>query len=337
MAWDWKVKSAIAAGIIILLAATIFIVKQQRDIIANQQKAEQSTAQMKQLRDDIVRAQASYATTKDVERIIKDSGVDLGPIKADLKKLGADIQGVSTVVAANSGYHVVNIPSTTTTAGPKPPPETTVTCPDGKTVKCPNTDPYGYRANQQWLALDEPFGTTKVPWGKVGFSSWSDKPWELKTAQRKYKVVNVVSTNAEGRHFFHSKFTIESDGKTYPITIADSQYVEVMPKSEFRFSPRLYLGLDAGVLAHPFGFELTPNLQLALFSYGKTKITPEWTFLGLGAGYEVKSNTMAFLISPIDYNIGENLPFIENTYIGPSLGWDLKGNFSFLFGVRVGL
>jgi hypothetical protein len=334
---NWKYKAAIATGAILLIAILLFIIKQQRDIISRQQYAEQSVVEMKKLRDDIVRAQANYATTKDVERIIKDSGADIAVIKDDLSKLGAEIKGVSTVVAERPKVHIVNLPSTNTTPGP----ETTTTiaeCPDGSSVECPNPDKYGYLSNQQWLRLDEPFENKTVPLGDVGFSAWKEKPWELKLAERKYTVVNVLSTNDDGRHFVHSKFTVETDGKKYAVPISESKFVEVLPKPEFRFSPRLYMSVDLGVKANPPAhLELIPNLQLMMFSYGETAVNPEWTFLGLGIGYEAVENGISLVVSPINYNVGRHLPFVENIHLGPSVAIDPDGNFSVLLGLRVGL
>lgn len=336
---SWKWKAAVVGGVILLLCILIFIIKQQRDALERLQYAEQSVVEMKKLRDDIVRAQASYATRKDVERIIKDSGVDLGTIEDDLKKLDAEVKGVSTVLTGTPGFHGTNLASTGESARSDPTRPQTVECPDGTVAECPSQDKYGYLSATQYLRLDEPFeNKKKVPWGKVGFSAWREKPWDLEIYPRKYRVVNVLSMNDEGRHFVHSKFFVESNGEEEAVPITESKFVEVLPESAFRFSPRLYMSVDAGVKANPpLQGELVPNLQMALFSYGKTKVDPDWTFLGIGIGYEAVVDGIGFVISPVNYNVAHHMPFVENLYFGPSVGFDPGGNVFLMLGLRVGL
>jgi len=335
---SWKWKAAIVGGILLLLFILIFIIKQQQDALDKLQYAEQSVVEMKQLRDDIVRAQASYASRKDVERIIKDSGVDLGTIEDDLKKLDAEVKGVSTVLSKSQGFRGTDLPSTGTTPRPDKPEPVTVECPDGGTVECPSQDKFGHLSATKYLRLNEPFGEKKVPWGRAGFSAWKEKPWELEVYPREYTVVNVLSTNDDGRHFVHSKFFLRTEGEQYSIPITESKFVEVLPESRFRFSPRLYLSVDAGVKANPpVHGEIVPNLQMSLFSYGRTRVDPDWTFLGIGIGYEAVEDGIGFVVSPINYNIAHHLPFVENLHFGPALGFDPGGNISILLGLRVGL
>ena len=336
MTWKWKI--IIVVILILLVSALAFVIKQQRDTIAKLQYAEQSMVQMRQLQDEIARSQSTYATRKDVEQVIKESGVDLKPIKDDLDKLGAKIQAGHQILVVTQGQAGSNIGSTSQTTRPDVPGSTDVVCPDGNTIQCPNPDQFGYFAKTQHLKLDEPFGTKKVPIGQTSFSAWREKPWDYVILPRKYKVTNVISTNSEGRHFVHSKFFVEVNGETYPIVIADSKLVETLPESTFRFSPRLYMGVDGGAIANPpLHAELLPNLQLAIFSYGKTRTDPDWTFLGVGFGYEVVEKGIALMVSPVNYNVAHHLPFVDNVHVGPSFSLDFAGNFGILLGIRVGL
>jgi hypothetical protein len=254
-----------------------------------------------------------------------------------LKKLDAEIEGISVVLSTTPGRSVSDLGSTSSTPRENPPDRPTVTCPDGQSVECPNQDEFGHLGATRRLRLQEPFSDRSVPWGEVGFSAWKKKPWELTVLPRKYRVVNVLSTNEEGRHFIHSKMTIETDGEEYAVPI-ESKFVEKLPESSFRFSPRFYLGVDGGVKANPPAHaELIPNLQLSLFSYGRTRTDPDWTFLGVGVGYEAVAEGLAVVLSPVNYNIAHHLPFVENLHVGPMVALDPASNFSVLLGVRVGL
>ena len=335
---NWKTKTAIAGGIIIVFAVLIFIIKQQMDIIAQQKYAEQSIVEMKELNGQIMRAQAAYATREDLEKFIKSTGVDLKPIEDDLDKLGAEVKGVVTIVSKTPGYVGNNLPSDSTTPGPVSEP-IKVECPDGNTVDCPNPDSHGYLQARQVFTLNEPFSdSTSVPFGYVGFSAWKEKPWDVNIYDRKYSTITVLSMNEEGRHFAHSQLMIDTDGKKYKLPITESRLVEALPEKRFRFSPRLYLGMDAGVKANPPAhFEAQPNLQLAFFSYGQMVSSPEWTFLGVGIGYEVVEEGITLILSPVNYNVGKHLPLVDNVYIGPSVSIDPDSNLSLMLGLRVGL
>jgi hypothetical protein len=333
---NWKWKAAIVSAVIILFAILLFIIKRQQDQISKQEAIEKSVIDMKQLADQIVRNHSEYMTKADMLEFAKKNGVDLGPIQDDIKKLGADITSISVAVSKTSGYSGQDIQSTSTTPGHDVKPNQ-VTCPDGAIKNCP--DPYGHLSNQAHLALNEPFDDkTSVPWGSAGFSAWEEKPWQLNVYPRQYKTNTIVATDKNGRQIVYSQLQIDTEGKTYKIPIADAQMVQQYPEASFHWwSPALYLGVDGGITMNPFGGEFIQNLQLSVLSYGKTTINPQWTFLGLGLGYEAHNQNVAFVLSPVNYNIGSWITILHNTYVGPTFALDPSGRFSVLLGVRVGL
>ncbi len=177
-----------------------------------------------------------------------------------------------------------------------------------------------------------------VPWGSVSFSAWRESPWDIDIYQRKYLANTVLGVDEEGRHFAYSQFSIETDGHKYLLPISNAQFLEQYPESKFRFNLLLHLGVDAGIIfAPPVRGDVMPNLQLSLFSYGKTKILPEWTFASVGVGYLTQNRSLGFLFSPINYNLGQPLPLINNFYIGPSIVLDTNNNFAIMMGVKVEL
>lgn len=329
------VKFGVIAGLIMLLAGLIFVIKTQYDISTRQAAIEKSVVEMKQIGDGIARSQAQYATKDDLEKFGKDLGLNLDLIQKDLDKLGADIKGINTILASTPGYHGNGLPSTGTTPGNPPP--TPVPCPPGGV--CLNPDPFGYLSNTQILSLNEPFSSSvQIPFGETRFKAWKDKPWDLDVYPRNYAVTTVIGQDEEGRHYTYNKFTIETQGKKYDVPIKDAKFVEQFPESAFRFSPNLYLGLDGGVVVNPSPVaELTPNMQVSLFNYGRTKVDPDWTFVGVGVGYQTQNNRPSVVLSPINYNVGHQLPLINNLHVGPTVGIDTAGGVSVMAGVRVGL
>jgi hypothetical protein len=323
---NWKIKTGIAGIIILLIAVLIFIIKVQRDTIDRLKVIETSVVESKDIGNGIIRAQSSYVTKSDLERMLRDQGLSIEAIRKDLSVFDAEVKGVHTVTVVTPGYSGKNIETTTQTPNPNPP-----------TPDQPLTDPNGYFSNQQWLSLTEPFGDgTGVPFGSVGFSAWQEKPWSLEILPRKYNSTTVLGLDENGRHYAYSVFQIEVDGKTYRVPIDQASLVEEYPSPKLSFNPRLYLAIDGGIIANPpMHTEIAPSIGLSLFSYGQTKTSPQWSILTVGIGYATQQKSPVAIVSPINYNIGKNLPLIDNLHIGPSISVDVKGNVGLYLGARV--
>ncbi|HVI42756.1 MAG TPA: hypothetical protein VM577_19285 [Anaerovoracaceae bacterium] len=319
------VKFGVIAGLVMLVACLIFVIKNQLDLAARQEAMEKSVVEMKQLGDGIIRSQSQYVSKNDLDQFGKSLSVNLDLIQKDLDTLGANLQGINSIIAASSGFHGTGLPSTNTSPGDNKPPANV-------------PDPYGYLINQQNLAINEPFGSTQVPFGQTGFSAWKDKPWSLDIYPRNYKVTTVIGQDEDGRHYTYNKFVVDVQGKSYTVPVQESKFEEVYPESKFRFSPRIYLGVDGGAVVNPAPkADLTPNVQVALFSYGKTKVDPDWSILGVGVGYETQASRPVLVVSPAYYNVGHHIPLINNLHVGATVSLDTQGGIGILGGVHVGL
>lgn len=323
---DWKAKVGIGAGIVALVMALLLMIKYQNDTIVRLTSLEKSVVLQKTLPDGTTRAESSYVTKEDLERFAKDNGANLNDIKKDLKTLDAKVQGVQVVKVISTGYQGTDLKSTEETPNPTP-----------ISVDLTNPDPFGYLSNRQVLRLTEPFGDVNVPFGETGFSAWKDRPWDLNVLPRQYRVTNVLGMDEDGRHYVYNKFSIDVDGQTYNIDINEVKIVEEFPQPKFRFSPRLYAGFDGGAYVTTPSGTFNPNIQLAIFSYGKIKPDPDWTFLGIGLGYEVVQDRFNFVLTPVNYNIGHHLPFVNNIFLGPTVSADLKGDVAAMIGLHFGL
>lgn len=337
----------VAAALGVLVLMSLIVWRQHNAIVEQREAAQKSLVEMKELRDGVVRAQAQYLSRKDLDDFAKKQNINLEPIKKDLDRLNASLQGISAVVVSTSGYSGTGlvshstIPKSNDSNNSNPTSGINIPCPPGGKVTCPTTDPFGYLSNAQVLGLNEPSsgsnGGINIPWGRTEFRAWESKPWSLNIYPRDYSVVTVLGKDEEGRHYTYHKFTVTTQGKKYDLKIRDAKFVEQLPQSKLRFTPRLYMSVDVGTQVPVLQPELTPNLQISLLSYGKTKTDPVWTFLGIGGGYETQAKKPAVVISPVNYNLGQNLPLIDNLHVGPTVTYDLDGKFSVLGGVRVGL
>jgi hypothetical protein len=327
-------KVLIALGIIVTLGLLSFIIYQQNQISSKQDAIEKQVVLQKELNDKIVRAQAEYATKKDLENFVKDSGTNLKEIEKDLDKLSADIVSANKVVINSDGFKGDHIASTTTTnTNPNP---ILPTCKDG--TICPNVDTFGYLTKQQNLKLTEPFGKDQVPIGEVGFSAWQDKPWSLNISPRQYQLVTVVGEDENQRQYYYNKFSVKVDGKDYDVKISTSQTKQEYPTAKFSFwNPRLFLGVDGGINLYAVEGEFAPSLSIGIMSYGRYKTQPDFSILQFGFGYGVISDDLEFVFTPFAYNVGKHLPLTNNLYLGPSIMVAPNGDIAVMGAIRVGL
>lgn len=324
------VKILVTIGAVLTLGTLIFIVYSVQQIKAQQMAIQSQLVEQKQLVDGIVRSQNQYATKEDIDKFAKDNNVNLNAIKDDLDKLNAQVTSINVIIASSTPQRGTNIPST-------PPGPNNPTNPNP--VDPSNPDPFGYMKNQQNLALNEDFGTVKVPFGQVGFSAWKDKPWSVDINQRDYNLATVVGTDENQRQYFYNKFSVTTGGKTYDIPIKTATTKQEYPSPKFSWwNPRLLMGLDGGLNITRMQGEFTPSVSVGVMSYGQYKTTPDLSVLEVGVGYGTVNKTGQVIITPVAYNIGKNWfsPLMNNTYIGPSFQVATDGSIGAGAGIRVG-
>jgi hypothetical protein len=329
-------KIILAIFAILMASAIGFIIYQQHEMQTMQTQLNTSLVAQKQMIDDISRSSAQYVSKSDLDAFAAANGVSIAAIQSDLKALNATISGVNTIAVNSGGIHQTGVSSSGTTPNPTPTPSVNNILCDGKEMSCP--DPYGYQSNTQNLALNEPFGKTQVPIGTVGFSAWQKAPWTINTYPRTYNITNVLSTDQNGKQYVYNKFTINSNGKDYPVDITNAKFEQQVPTASLSwFNPRLIIGADASYNITRNRGEFTPNLSVGVISYGTSKAQPAWSFGEVGLGYGAVSKTLDIQISPVQYNLGQHLTFIRNTYVGPVVGVGINGDFLVGAGLRVGL
>lgn len=324
------VKILVTIGAVLTLGALIFIIYSMQQIKAQQTAIQSQLVEQKQLVDGIVRSQNQFASKDDIEKFAKDNNVNLRAIQDDLNKLNAQVTSINVIIASSTPQHGTNIPSS------KPGPNNPT---NPNPVDPTNPDPFGYMKEQQNLALNEQFGSVKVPFGSVGFSAWKKEPWSIDINQRDYNLSTVVGTDENQRQYFYNKFSVTTGGKTYDVPIKTATTKQEFPSPKFSWwNPRLLMGLDGGLnITHVSG-EFTPNVSVGVMSYGQYKTTPDLSILEVGVGYGTVNKTGQLVITPVAYNVGKNWfsPLMNNTYVGPSLQVATDGSLGAGVGVRVG-
>ncbi len=319
-----------AFGIFVVIAGT-FVIYKQIEISHRQDAIENQIIAQKELADNIMRSMSQYATKQDIEKFAKDQNVNLEAIKKDLDSMNASLIAINNVVVTSKGQIGNGKGSTGTTPNPEPVPPGT-------------PDPYGYLANRQEFQLNEQFENVAVPFGKVGFSAWKDKPWDYNIPARQYNLTNVIGVDENQRHYVYNKFSVKVEDKSYDIKIAQSKTLEEYPMAKFSFwNPRIYMGMDAGMrfgttpLSPGVRGEATPSINLGIMSYGRYKNQPDISILQLGVGYGIDAQKVNVSLTPIMYNVGKHIPLMNNLYIGPSVHVNTGGDVAVMGGLRVGL
>lgn len=323
-------KAIVGILFFLLLCAMALIVKLQIDNKKQQSELSTSITEMQQLQDNIVRNSGKTVSKADLDDFAKKNDLNLSVIRNDLKKFNAQITGVSVISTNTPGYIGTNLSSTRVIKREDP------ILPTDPTPQ--NPDPFGYLKNTQVLNIDEPFKDgTKVPFGETKFEAWKPTPWSFQIYPRSYNVSTVLATDDNGKHFVYNKFSIESNGVKKDIKIDKADFVEQLPNAQFRYSPRIMLGVGVAAKINPLAPDVIPNIAVSLFSYGQTKQNPSWSFLGLGVGVSVQDKAPAAIIVPASYNIGQHLPLMNNLFIGPVISINTTGSIAVGGNISAGL
>lgn len=314
------------AAVIGILSALVFVIFKQNEITKRQQEISASIVQQKTLLDNIERSGGGYATTADVEKFIKESGVDLKVIKEDLKKLGAVVNSSNVVVVNSNKGRTSEKNLDPSSTGPANPDSSKL--PDSLT--CPMCDQFGYLSKQQNLQITEKFDNVEVPFATVGFSAWLPKPFSLNVPQRTYKIVTVIGIDENNRSYYYNKVVLGVDGKDYAVKIDKAETKQVAPTAKMSWwNPHLFLNVGGGY-AFPVSGNVNAGVSLGISSYGKFKTTPDLSLFQVGVGYDVASKRPQVSLAPINVNVGNLLKsrLISNTYVGPAVSLNTIGTIS---------
>ena len=327
-------------GFGVILVALGYMIYNQEKIKATQATLQTAITQQQTLVNGIVRSSNQVVTKADLDAFATAQNLNLKAIQDNLGKLGAQIGSVTVTTIDSTGQNQNNLPSSGTgPVNPNPPKPVVVNCPDGGTVTCPTTDPYGYQQKEQTLTLNEDLGTLKVPIGTVGFSAFQSAPWNINLLSREYTVDTVVGIDQNEKETIYTKVNVNVNGQTYTAPIKTSTTKQELPQAAFSFwNPRLLMGLDGGINVTHFGGSFTPSVNLGIMSYGQFKSTPDFSILEVGAGYDTVSRNAQFSVTPVAYNFGKNFftPLAQSTYLGPSLSISTDGSIGVGLGLRVG-
>lgn len=341
---NWWQKLLVGLGVITLLGVISLFVYKEFQISTMKKQIEMTEISNKQLQNQVDRASNQYITKEDLNKFAEANKINLNEIRADLANMGGDIRGINITIANSKNQNIVDTGGKIVYVSVPP------TIP-----LCPSTnqaiDVNGWYSKQNTLPLTEKFiGKDKdgknieveLPIGSTTFTA-QNKPgseWDAQIYGRKYTQTTVITeTENRERIITYNMFDVDVNGKSYRLPVT-SNMKEIYPLSEFKFNPRLYLGLSSGAFINENGVfaEVNPNLSVSLLSYGKFKTSPEWSIAAIGIGYGLIQKSEVISLTPVAYNLHGILPFLRNTYVELNLNYTLTNrSVGAMIGLKVEL
>jgi hypothetical protein len=243
------------------------------------------------------------------------------------------VQAQSTTQEYHSGGTVyVNVPT----------PPTYIDSASGKVI-----DVNGYYGMRDTLALNEKFigkdvdgkdVVVQIPFGETTFIAQNKKgdEWDTSVYGRKY-TFNTVIANSENRErtFTYNQLSIDVKGTTYKIPI-EAQTQELYPTASWKWYLHPAIGLSVGMANYEPA--LNAHVTTSLAAFGKWNKTPEFRILNLGVGFDALHKDFNLTFQPVDYNIGEIIPFVRNTYLTAGFNFGVsQKSIGFDVGIKVEL
>ena len=125
-----------------------------------------------------------------------------------------------------------------------------------------------------------------------------------------------------------------SRGLEVPIKITSSEFKQTRIEEEqfYLWAPHLNLNADL-YGGSDLNVGAAAGLSLSVMGYGRTKNDLTWQFIDFGLSTNGDDTYLKF--TPFKYNIGRNLPLIENSFLGPFVGYSTEGDTMIGIGLSI--
>ena len=124
-----------------------------------------------------------------------------------------------------------------------------------------------------------------------------------------------------------------SRGYKVPVKIVSSEFQQLKIKKNkfYWWDPKLNLNLDYGFSSNS-SQTAGGGISISFMGYGRTKNDLMWRFVDFGLSTNGDDYWIKF--SPFAYNVGRHIPLVDNTFIGPFVGYDVSNN-SKMIGISI--
>lgn len=194
---------------------------------------------------------------------------------------------------------------------------------------------------------DEDGNVIEVPvaWSMYFPNREPDKQWKTGVYPLEYHSRVVQSEQEDGQLntytevYFENNKDKSSRGIEVPVRISSSEFKQLKKEDKefFLWAPHINLTIDFGMSGFDVvgenGSPIVPGISVSMSGYGKTKNDLDWKFVELGIASTGDSTYLRF--SPFSWNIGQAVPLISNTFIGPFVGISDEGESMFGVGISI--
>jgi len=157
--------------------------------------------------------------------------------------------------------------------------------------------------------------------------------YHVRTIQTKQEDGQI---NTYNEVWFENNHRKMSKGVEVPVKISSSEFTQSLNRESqfYWWAPHVNLNLDlnVGKFDNGTGY-IRPGISFSTSGYGRTTNDLIWRFVDFGIS--TNGNETYFKFTPFTYNLGENLPLISNTFIGPFVGYSTEGKVSFGAGISI--
>jgi len=194
---------------------------------------------------------------------------------------------------------------------------------------------------------DEDGNVTEVPvaWSIYFPNREPDKQWKTGVYPLEYHSKVVQSEQEDGQIntytevYFENNKDKASRGIEVPIKITSSEFKQLRKEDKefFWWAPHINFTVDFGISGFDVnsadGLPIVPGVSVSLSGYGRTERDLDWKFVELGIASTGDETYLRF--SPFSWNIGNVLPLVSNTFIGPFVGFSTEGETVFGIGISI--
>lgn len=156
----------------------------------------------------------------------------------------------------------------------------------------------------------------------------ADEQWKTGAYAIEYKTKVVQSEQKDGQTNTYLESWAENNkdndsvGKKLPLDIQLAEFTQVrIEDKEFQWwSPHISLNIDTG-FSNTLESKVGAGLSFSLSGYGRTVNDLDFRFINFGISKTDKD--LYFKFEPVNYNVGQKIPLISNTFIGPYVGYSV--------------
>jgi len=174
-----------------------------------------------------------------------------------------------------------------------------------------------------------------IAWAMYYPNRPEDKRWKVAAEPLEYHTIVIQSEQKDGQfntHLDSWAFNTRTKEKI-PMTIEMAEFKQLKKEDKefFWWAPHLSLNVDTG-----YSFDssiIAGGISFSFSGYGRTKNDLDYRFLDLGVSTD--GNTTYAKFTPFAWNIGNVVPFVHNSFLGPYVGMTTDSKYVVGLGLSI--